>query len=401
MAVTVQPSSQFTTQFPSASFTNVKFSKLRDVFKGPQGTLVPVGIVTSTGVQITARELLRNTNVTPTAPNYQTDPIVPDSTENAAVSTGSNWKVSQFKNAIKFYVIDQTGDNDRANFNTNSVNWNGNLNRSIRKFITIRGRCYSTTAATSAITLTEQSSNVSFLLNSDSRIYGSGGTAGTAASRNGGFGGDAMQVTSNTGRVKIYLYPTTNVYGGGGGGAKGATGDTGPVGYCPRREAYQTGCSCGGCPGCAGGWSRFGCPSCGGCSCGKGGCSQTQYAAQCERIVYDVTQGYPGGEGGNGAAGRGWNNFSGGRTGSGGAGATSPGCNSGYGPAQGSNGVTGEKGGDSGDWGQNGASTDTNGSGPYQGNGGIGGSAGRAIAGANYTVEGTINSTTVKGAYLA
>ena len=76
----------------------------------------------------------------------------------------------------------------------------------------------------------------------------------------------------------------------------------------------------------AGGWNRFGCPSCGGCNCGKGGCSSTQYAAQCERIVYDTKPGAPGGEGGNGAAGRGWNNFNGTLTGDGGAGGTSGGC---------------------------------------------------------------------------
>jgi hypothetical protein len=400
MPITVQGNSQFTTQFPSASFTDIKFSKLRDVFKGPQGTLVPVGIVTSTGVQITARELLRNTNVTPTAPDYQTDPIVPDSTENASVSTGSNWKVSQFKNTIKFYVVDQSGDNDRANFNAGSINWNGNLERSIRKFITIRGRCYSTTAATSAAQFTETSNNVNILLNPDSRVYGSGGTAGTAASPNGGFGGHALQVVSNAGRVKVYLYSTTNVYGGGGGGAKGATGDTGPTGLCPRREAYDTGGNCGGCPGCAGGWTQYNCFNAGGCQCGKGGCRNTVFVSQCERIVFDTRPGFPGGIGGDGAAGRGWNNFNGTLTGSNGATATSTGCYT-YGNSPGSDGVTGEKGGDSGDWGANGASTDTNGSGQWQGNGGTGGTAGRAIAGSNYTVEGTLNSTTLKGAYLA
>lgn len=398
MAITVQPSSQFTTQFPTGTFTDVKFSKLRDVFKGPQGSFTPVGIITSTGVQIRARELLRDTNVTPTAPAYQTDPIVPDATENAAVSTSSNWKVSQFKNTIKFYVVDQTGNNDRANFNSSSVNWNGNLNKSIRKFITISGTCYSPTSATPAVDFTEGAYNLNVYFNDGSRAYASGGTAGTFSVKNGGYGGDAARVISNTGKVRVYMYPTTNVYGGGGGGAKGATGDTGPTGLCPRRETYDSGCNCGGCPGCDGGWNRYDCPSCGGCNCGKGGCRDTSRRASCERIVYDTKPGAPGGEGGNGAAGRGWNNFNGTLTGDGGAGGTSGGCNT-YGPAPGSNGNTGEKGGDSGDWAVDGASTDTSGSGPYQGNGGIGGSAGRAVTGSNYAVEGTLNSTTVKGAF--
>jgi len=400
MAVAVQPNTLVTTQFPSATFTDVKFSKLRDVFKGPQGTLAPVGIVTSTGVPITARELLRDTNVTPIAPAYQTDPIVPDATENVLISTGTDWKVSQFKNTIKFYLADQTGNDDRVNLNSSSVNWNGNLQKSIRKFVTIRGTCYSTTASTAALRLTENSSNVSIIVYDPARLYGSGGASGTLASKNGGYGGDAMQVVSNTQKVKVYVYSQTNIYGGGGGGAKGATGDTGPQGSCPRRETYESGCNCGGCPGCAGGWNRYGCPGCGGCNCGKGGCSSSQFRAQCERTVFDVRPGYPGGEGGNGAAGRGWNNFSGTLTGSNGATATSSGCYT-YGDPPGSNGVTGEKGGDSGDWGLNGISTDTSGTGPHQGNGGTGGTAGRAISGSNYAVEGTLNSTTLKGAYLA
>ena len=398
MAITVQPSSQFTTQFPSGTFTDVKFSKLRDVFKGPQGSFTPVGIITSTGVQITARELLRDTNVTPTAPEYQTYPIVPDATENTTVSTASDWKISQFKNTIKFYVVDQTGNNDRANFNSSSVNWNGNLNKSIRKFITISGICYSTTSATPAIDFTEGAYNLNVYFNDASRAYGSGGTAGTFSVKNGGFGGDATRVISSTGKVRVYMYPTTNVYGGGGGGAKGATGDTGPTGLCPRRETYQSGCNCGGCPGCDGGWTSFGCPSCGGCNCGKGGCGATQYASQCERIVFDTKPGAAGGEGGNGAAGRGWNNFGSTLTGSNGTVGTSGGCDT-YGPAPGSSGNTGEKGGDSGDWAVAGASTDTSGSGPYQGNGGTGGAAGRAVTGSNYAVEGTLNSTTIKGAF--
>lgn len=406
MAITVQPSSQFTTQFPTATFTDVKFSKLRDVFKGPQGVISPVGIVTSTGVSISARELLRNTNVTPVAPDYQTDPIVPDATENAGVSTASNWKLSQFKNTIKFYVVDQTGNNDRANLNSSNVNWNNNLDKSIRKWVTISGQVYSTTHVTPALDFTEGAYNLNVYMNDAGRVYGSGGLAGISALRNGGYGGDAIRIISSTGRVKVYLQPTTNVYGGGGGGAFGATGDTGPTGLCPRREDYNTSANCGGCPGCASGYSQYNCYSAGGCNCGKRGCGSTLYVSQCERTVYDTVAGYPGGIGGNGAAGRGWNNFSGTLIGVNGATATSTGCLafptnsvSTYGPSPGSDGVTGQKGGDSGDWAVNGASTDTNGSGIYQGNGGTGGTAGRAITGSNYTVEGTLNSTTIKGVY--
>ena len=107
MAYTIQGSSQFTTQFPPGT-VDIKFSKLRDVFKGPTGTLFPVGIVTTTG-EITARELLRNLDVT------NPDPILPDATENAGVSTASNWKASQMRGTIKFYVIDQTAGTTNDN----------------------------------------------------------------------------------------------------------------------------------------------------------------------------------------------------------------------------------------------------------------------------------------------
>ena len=85
MAYTIQGSSQFTTQFPPGT-VDIKFSKLRDVFKGPTGTELPIGIVTSTGIEIRARELLRNLDTT------NPDPIMPDATENTGISTALDWK---------------------------------------------------------------------------------------------------------------------------------------------------------------------------------------------------------------------------------------------------------------------------------------------------------------------
>ena len=96
-------------------------------------------------------------------------------------------------------------------------------------------------------------------------------------------------------------------------------------------------------------------------------------------------------QGGNGGAGRGFNNFSGSLIGSGGASGICPSCAdssftllAGTGTCSGDGGT----GGTGGDWGQNGSNTAASGSGGLSGN---------AIAGTGFTVVGN-NTNTVKGA---
>ena len=87
--------------------------------------------------------------------------------------------------------------------------------------------------------------------------------------------------------------------------------------------------------------------------------------------------------GGNGGLGQGYNQT---RTdGATGTVGTTGGCQT-----YGGDGDTGETGGNGGDWGSSGGNTE---------NTGAGGSAARAITGSNYSVTGTINSATIKGAY--
>ena len=66
----------------------ISFSAMRSTFRlnNPTGT-------------ISASELLRNTDVT------NTDPILPDATENSDVATSTNWKTSQIRDSIKFYNV--------------------------------------------------------------------------------------------------------------------------------------------------------------------------------------------------------------------------------------------------------------------------------------------------------
>ena len=84
--------------------TNMKFSQLRNTFR-----------LNNTSGAISASELLRDINTN------STDPIVPDATENSGiaanpVNNASNWKVSQFQGAIKFYDVEQDASDTNANF---------------------------------------------------------------------------------------------------------------------------------------------------------------------------------------------------------------------------------------------------------------------------------------------
>ena len=101
--------------------TNVKFSQLRDTFR-----------LNNTSGAISASELLRDidTNIA--------DPIVPDATENVAIAanpiaSASDWKVSQFQGAIKFYDVNQDASDTNANFNISTLaEWNNNLGKTIK-----------------------------------------------------------------------------------------------------------------------------------------------------------------------------------------------------------------------------------------------------------------------------
>jgi len=95
---------------------SISFSQLRTNFKE------------SSSGEVKASELLRNTDVTSTAP------IVPDATENASIASSTNLKTSQFRNSIKYYNLDQgsSDSDDRLDIAASSL-WNGNLGKNIVK----------------------------------------------------------------------------------------------------------------------------------------------------------------------------------------------------------------------------------------------------------------------------
>ena len=362
--------------------TEVKFSQLRDTFRlnNPTGA-------------ISASELLRDIDVA-----NSTDPIVPDATENSAIAptpinTASNWEVSQFFGAIKFYDVEQDASDTNANFNISALSeWNSNLGKTIKKKFTLRGTHTSTNTSISAAQILSPAWNLTLEIHGN--FYGAGGTGGTSSSVSGNPGGTALSI--NSGRVTVDIQSNGRLWGGGGGGEFGADGSQGSAGTC-FKDTTVTACnttpSCpsgtvlvsqsqGGCcqneQFCWGPWESF---------CGNNCVGYTQVGT-CRETVASSTPAPV--IGGNGGLGRGFNNFSGSLTGSSGASPNCPQCASGF-TLQSGTGSCGSQGGTGatgGEWGQNGGNTAAAGS---------GGNGGNAISGSGFTVIGN-NTNTVKGA---
>ena len=362
--------------------TEVKFSQLRNTFRlnNPTGA-------------ISASELLRDIDVA-----NSTDPIVPDATENSAIAptpinTASNWEVSQFFGAIKFYDVEQDASDTNANFNISALSeWNINLGKTIKKKFTLRGTHTSTNTSIAAAQILSAAWNLTLEIHGN--FYGAGGTGGTSSSVSGNPGGTALSI--NSGRVTVDIQSNGRLWGGGGGGEFGADGSPGSAGTC-QKDTTVTACnttpSCppgqtlvsqsqGGCCAfeqfCWGPWESF---------CGNNCVGYTQVGT-CRETVASSTPAPV--IGGNGGLGRGFNNFSGSLTGSGGASPNCPQCASGF-TLQSGTGSCGSQGGTGatgGEWGQNGGNTAAAGS---------GGNGGNAISGSGFTVIGN-NTNTVKGA---
>jgi len=368
---------------PYYSSGQISFSSLRSNFRAQQRKTTSGGSETfaTDNASISASQLLRNTSTT------NTNPTVPNATENSSIaSSQSNWKTSQFRDSIKFFYITQSSTN--TNFDMDDLAWNGNLNKNINKFLFVTGTCGSSSVSSVAASFNATAYNLTFDITGS--ILGAGGRGGGtsgAPDPSGEGGGTAMSVSSSSGRnVVVLVRSGARIYGGGGGGERGAQGANGGGGRC-YNETTTSGC--GSAPGCPGGYSDRGtwgggccqstCDWCWGC------CERCVRNTQYRRCVQEYnTSGGTGGAGGTGGPGRGYNNQSGSLAGAGGsAGSGGGGCGA-------QSGQTGETGGAGGDWATSGANTN---------NSGNGGGGARAISGSNYSVSGTINSSTVKGAY--
>jgi len=364
---------------PYYSSGEIKFSSLRSNFRAQVRRETSGGSesFSTDNNSISASQLLRNTTTT------NTSPIVPDAQENANISTSNNWRTSQFRNSIKYYYVTLPSSDDVTNFDIDAQTWNSNLNKNIVKVMFIDGTCGSNSVSSTAASFNATAYNLTF------DVYGSilgaagrgGGTGSGAPDPSGQSGGNALSIESSNGNNIVVLVRTgSRIYGAGGGGERGNKGADGTSGKCRQEEYKQSGCQQSNTVSCSSGWSQY--QSGNWCCETKRGCNANYWWVRCERY-YSTAPGI-GGAGGTGGLGRGYNNQSGSLSGASGSGGTSGGdCGA-------TAGKTGETGGDGGEWAKAGSGTN---------NSGNGGGEGKAIVGSNYSVTGTINSDTVKGAY--
>jgi len=386
---------------PYYSSGEIKFSSLRSNFRAQQrkDSSSVSEIKPDDFKPISASELIRNTSV------IDTNPIVPDCTENenaGIVDTELNWKTSQFRNSIKYYYYTLTGTNTGVDLG--AFEWNSNIPKNIHKILFVDGLVGSTDNTAYAATFDEPEA-YNFTIDVFGSIQGAGGTGGDASTISGSTGGSALLVNPTTANnVTVNVRSTANIYAGGGGGEKGATGGVGNTGTCWNYSYNTVPSGCNKCGDCGSGWDRYGgCNDTTDCDCAGWwlwyGCRhKNKSPAECRQQVNYAVAGGPGGAGGNGGTGRGYDNMPTydvdgndiSLKGADGAGGTAGSC-SGYTGTTSTpgTGITGETGGSGGEWGKPGG--DTN-------NTGDGGVTGAAIYGSNYTVTGTVNSTTVKGA---
>ena len=375
MAITVTKSGPY---FTSGA---ISFSAMRNTFR----------LNTPTG-SISASELRRDTNTS------NSDPILPDATENSDVATTTNWKTSQIRDSIKFYNLTQPSGDTNVNFDIDAQAWNGNLGRNVVKKLNLQGTCGSNNTSLRAAQVDQPAHNLTIDVSGD--IFGCGADA-TTTGPDGADGGDALGVTGGGNNIKVNLQSTARIYGGGGAGEHGAQGATGQSGTCFDYifGTVASGCGfCGDCSNLGAGYENYGgCANAGGCNCGGwwfwSGCSDyTRSTAQCRKQDPQTVAGGTGGTGGDGGRGRGYNYQSGSIAGATGSGGSSFGGCGGYDGqiTAGGTGNTGETGASGGELGADGGDTS---------NTGDGGDAGAAIFPSGISVTGSINSNTIKGSY--
>jgi len=132
-----------------------------------------------------------------------TDPIVPEATENSAISTGNDLKFSQFRGSVKSYTATQSGTDENTSTATwpgfrmgeyysvdqgvngpvgTGITWNGNLGNNIKKTVNITGTCGSRTPYQAAAQLDPGSPIYNLTINvlAGAKILGAGGSGGIA-----------------------------------------------------------------------------------------------------------------------------------------------------------------------------------------------------------------------------
>ena len=388
-----------TKQGPYFTSGSISFSQLRSTFKE-----------TGSG-SISASEYRRNTD------RNERNPVVPDSTENENISTGSNLSLSQFRNSVKRYYATQSGTDHnlgnsgepglrlgRYNSSNGGVDWSGggnsgrdgqnytdgNYTRNIQKFISITGICGSYYRTMAALQLAPGVPvyNTSFTISG--QIYGAGGEGGVSGDGNGKDGGPGVNIQYDLGGnvSPVNIESSARIWAGGGGGEKGLNGDNGTQGSC---ISIYTTRDCGPAPACNSGDEDLGVRDDGCCrqrrTLGiKNGCDKWKLRTCRSQAPSTVPTGGLGGDGGRGQGyDGGWSFGSAGQSG------ICPTCTSGS-LSGGTCGANGNIGGRGGDWGSDGEETAAIWRRGY---------AGKAFLGSYYALTGSLNGTTIRGAYNA
>jgi len=380
MAVTVSKAGPYYTGSSSISFSSLRSNFRAQVKRTSSGESESFNSDTSS---ISASDLLRTTR------NTNTNPVVPNATENANIVTSrSDWSASHFRNSIKFYYVILPSGDTVENFDIDSQSWNSNLSKNVNKVAFIDGTCGSNDVTSPAATFNATAYNLT--IDVSGSILGAGGRGGGtsgAPAISGESGGNALSVTSSGGNnVVVNVKSGAQIYGGGGGGEKGETGSDGSAATCKKSQKFTQVCQQGSFIQCPSGWNQTGSGQ--DCCEWKRGCYANNWWKQCEEVLSTSTP--QGGAGGNGGNGRGYNYQSGSLDGAEGGSVSCPSCPGGYSQSGGSCSSKGETGGLGGDWGSDGG--DTN-------NTENGGNSGRAIAGSNYSVTGSTGPTNIKGDY--
>jgi hypothetical protein len=373
--------------------------------------------------EIRASNLRRNTNL------VESNPIVPDSTENEQISTGSNLSLSQFRNSIKKYFAYQTGTDSNSSFatepgfrmgrldlNNRGIDWSGggyngrdgqgggtsgNLTKNVQKTVYITGTCGSVRFGFPAAQLSPVVQVFNVTIDVSGSILGYGGLGGydprgyPYGNQSGENGGIALNLGNVGDNNLVYVQSSARIYGGGGGGEQGRNGDRGSVGTCWREYGVS---SCGGSPSCSSGGFLVSSGSGGCCSYSSSTDTKGKVTTTCvastvfgtcriEQTSSPPIQGI-GGRGGNG---QGYNQS---RTdGQDGSAGTCPTCPPGLNLSGGQCATNGGRGGYGGDWGSDGEET------PGQRSRGFAGAAiNRDNFDKTYKLDGTNNSNTIRGA---
>ena len=202
----------------------IKFSAIRDTFGDLAGT------------DVRASDYLRNAgdDVDWEAPGQTKtiSPRVPNATENADVSTSTDWEVSDLRDSIVEYNVTQnasTSDEELEFADTNVPTWNNNLSKNVNKKFSVEGTIYADEVSKYALTFSDgEYNNLTIDVPDGGKIYGEGGAAG------GGNGGGALYVknTASYDNVSVTIGSNGQIWAGGGGGDNGNSGNSGSTLSC-------------------------------------------------------------------------------------------------------------------------------------------------------------------------